>query len=278
MDSPEVIAYIKNIIKNQKRFNYDSLLDISNFADCIDKKGITPLFFYCSKGNDEKALQILNIHNFTTNPIKDYFDEASYNRMPKTCLKMLEKEIEPFKFDKSFVLCLNSKMEDVAIEMLKHFKVTDDITFYKNKKIINPIIYCIRNKLNKLLEKLLPYYSYFDNYNFTGLHIFYYACRYNNEITLKYSLENKKLTNEIFDEKSLSYLFTNRNDNFLSQVLSYMILINPTNKYFVKDFLIKKLKDIEALNFVKCVELLKQISQTISEPRRVFDNNFYLRK
>jgi hypothetical protein len=278
MDSPEVITSIKNIIKNQKRFNYDSLLDISNFTDCIDKKGITPLFFYCKKGNDEKALQILNTNNFIINRDKDYFDEAAYNRMPKTCLKMLEKKIEPFNYAETFTLCMSSKMEDVAIEMLKHFKVTDDVIFYKNDKVINPLIFCIKNKLNKLLEKLLPYYSYFNNYNFTGFHIFYYATRYNCEVTLKYALTNKKLSNEIFDEKSLSYLFTNRNDNFLSQVLSYMIQINPTNKYFVKDYLSKRTRDLEVLHFPKCLELLKENQQTISEPPRIFDKLFYLRK
>jgi hypothetical protein len=278
MDSPEVITYIKNIIKNQKRFNYDSLLDISNFADCIDKKGITPLFYYCTKGNDEKALLILNTPNFITNPVKDYFDEAAYNRMPKTCLKMLEKDIEPFNFGETFVLCLNKKMEEVAIEMLSRFKITDDIPFYKNHKIINPIIYCIRNKLDKLLEKLLPHYLYFDNYNFNGVHIFFYACRYNSEITLKYVLENKKISNEIFDEKSLSYLFTNRNDNFLSQILSYMIQHNPTNKYFVKDYLTKKARDLELLNFTNCLVLLKEIPLTITDTPRVFDKQFYLKK
>ena len=278
MDSPEIIAYIKNIIKHQKRFNYDSILDISHVADCIDKKGFTPLFFYCSKGNDEKALQILNAPNFKINSSKDYFDEASYNRMPNTCIKMLEKGIFPFNFGESFVLCLNPKMEHVAVEMLKHFKITDDILFYKNRKIINPIVYCIRNKLNKLLEKLLPHYLYFNNYNFVGFHIFYYASRYNNEIALKYALENKKINDEIFDEKSLSYLFINRNDNYLSQVLLYMIQINQMNKYFVKDYLTKKTKDLEVLNFTKCLVLLKEIPKTILEPVRIFDKLFYVRK
>ena len=263
MDSPEVIACIKNIIKNQRKFNYDSIPNISNFADITDKKGISPLFYYCKKGKEDKTLELLDSPILKLSKSNDYFDEAAYNRMSKTCLKMLEKKIFPFNFGETFAYCLDSKMEDVAVELLNHFDVVNDIIIIKGNKIINPIIYCIKNKLEKILVHLLQHYSYFDNYNFNGHHIFYYASKYNNEMTVKYAIENKKLGNEVYDEKSLSYLFINRNDNYLYQVLVYIINNNNNDKLFVRDFLNKKIGNGNIFNFNQCNELLNQLNKQL---------------
>ena len=57
----ESIPIIKNIIKNQKKFNYDSLPNISHFVDICDLYQITPLEFYCRKKNKSKIIEILEI-------------------------------------------------------------------------------------------------------------------------------------------------------------------------------------------------------------------------
>lgn len=152
------ISYIKNIIKLQKKFNYDSIPDIYNFADCHDASLITPLAFYCYKQDVKRTLEILENPNCLIFESKHPLIDATYNFMKKTCSLMIQKNIIPKNkelLDRCFNNCLNNEMEEIAILLLPYMNLESLKELYSNGKYINLLEYSKKYHLKKLELKLL---------------------------------------------------------------------------------------------------------------------------
>jgi len=152
------ISYIKNIIKLQKKFNYDSIPDIYNFADCHDAKLITPLAFYCYKQNENRTLEILENPDCLIFESKHPLLDATYNFMKKTCNLMIQKNIIPKNkelLDMCFNNCLSSEMEEIAILLLPYMNLESLKELYSNGKYINPVECSKKYHLKKLYSELL---------------------------------------------------------------------------------------------------------------------------
>jgi hypothetical protein len=94
MDCREIII---KIITNQRKFNYDSLINIEDYVDCWDKTYITPLEFYCKKGNENKVLKILNQPKILIEEFSEYhpFLDCCFNLLIKASEVMIEKNYIP---------------------------------------------------------------------------------------------------------------------------------------------------------------------------------------
>jgi len=153
------ISYIKNIIKLQKKFNYDSIPDIYNFADCHDASLITPLAFYCSKQDVKRTLEILENPNCLFFESKHPLIDATFNFMKRTCSLMIQKNIIPKNkelLDVCFNNCLSIEMEEIAIMLLPYMNLESLKDLYSNGKYINPIEYSKKYHLKKLYSELVP--------------------------------------------------------------------------------------------------------------------------
>lgn len=184
MDSPEVISILKNIIKNQKKFNYDSLPNISYYVDCIDKNNNTPLYFYCKRKDESKCLEILKYPNICIYEKKHPLEEATYKKLKTVSLKMLELNIIPLDettLEETFLNCLHPEMEDVGLALLHKINLSKMVK--NNFKSSNPIYICTKYNLNKIIENLTKIIRIEDIYCFYN-DLLKYAHKYNNTLII----------------------------------------------------------------------------------------------
>lgn len=221
----ESIQIIKNIIKNQKKFNYASLPNISHFVECYDLYDYTPLEFFCSKNNETKVLEILNTSNFLLLDFEDYhpFQDCCKYLMRNACKKMIQLDIIPKYIpiiEKCISYCFHSKMEDIAIVLFDKVDVQTINPIYIKKNRINPLHYAIRNDLKIITKYLFNYFEPFDMNNETNNNMFLICCKYNNKEYINKIIESKKeyvipfLTN-VNNEHSVYWLLYYKNEDIL---------------------------------------------------------------
>ena len=184
----ESIPIIKNIIKNQKKFNYDSLPNISHFVDICDLYQITPLEFYCRKKNKSKIIEILDTKKFLIFEFDDYhpFLTCCEKSMFDICIKMANMNILPKLLDNvldSLPYCLNSNMESIFVNLIENIDMHTINPIYVKQNRINPMHYAIKHNLKLIINKLFDYYDIFDYDEEINLNIFAIAC-INNDLKL----------------------------------------------------------------------------------------------
>ena len=192
MDSQEVISIVKNIIKSQKKFNYDSLPNISYYVNCIDKKNITPLHFYCKKKDEFKCLEILQYPNICIYEKKHPLEESTYRRLKNVSLKMIELNLIPKDasiLEDTFFNCLNLEMEDVGISLLNCLNIKEMLK--QNIKSSNPIYVSIKNNLNNMLVEMIKIIKINDVSSYYN-DLFDYANKHNNVIVITFLQNNLK--------------------------------------------------------------------------------------
>ncbi len=192
MDSPEVISIVKNIIKTQKKFNYDSLPNISYYVDCIDKKNITPLHFYCKKKDEFKCLEILQYPNICIYEKKHPLEEATYRRLKKVSLKMIELNMIPQDesiLEETFLNCLNHEMEDIALALFNHMNIKEMLK--NGLASCNPIYLATKYNLNKVMVEIIKRIKIRD-ISFYYDDLFEYAKKNNNILLISFLQQNIK--------------------------------------------------------------------------------------
>lgn len=190
MDSPEVISIIKNIIKTQKKFNYDSLPNISHYVDCIDKKNITPLHFYCKKKDEFKCLEILQYPNICINEKKHPLEESTYRRLKKVSLKIIELNMIPKDesvLEETFLNCLNHEMEDIALLLINYINIKEMLK--NGLASCNPIYLATKHNLNKVMAEIIKRIKIRD-ISFYHDDLFEYAKKNNNILLITFLQQN----------------------------------------------------------------------------------------
>lgn len=264
-------SLVKNIIKNQKKFNYDSLPNITLFADCFDKKQVSPFEFYSMKGNEEKTLKLLDVSNnkFYTSNEYHPFEDCCYNFLSNTCLKMIEKELvpsNPILLINCFGYCLHSKMEKIA-KFLFNKIVKQHPTEIKKLKIVNngynnvnPLHFSIINNLNEIKILLLDYFDIFNFDENLNIDVFLLACQLNNIELIELILNKYKINPFLIDNTKkygLTYLINNKNEDLIMKLLEYTSL-HYKDKNF-NNYLIKYKDIIVSNNLNKIKEYINKI-------------------
>jgi len=264
--SSESIQLIKNIIKNQKKFNYDSLPNISDFVDCYDLYDYTPLEYYCSKNNETKVLEILNTPNFSILDFEDYhpFQDCCKYLMTDACKKMIELDRIPnYKplIEKCISYCFYSKMEEIAVFLFDKVDVQTINPIYIKRNRINPLHYAIKHNLGIIINYLYNHYKLFDMDNERDNNTFFICCKYNNIEYIIKIIETKKefifpFMNNIYNENCIYWLLYFKNEDILLKL--FEILDKPNKKLFI-DYLSIYISHLNQNKLNKLIELMNKV-------------------
>jgi len=265
--SIESIQLIKNIIKNQKKFNYASLPNIYHFVDCYDLYDYTPLEYFCSRNNETKVLEILNTSNFLIVDFEDYhpFKDCCKYLMINACKKMIQLDIIPKYIpilEKCISYCFHSKMEEIAIFLFDKVNVQTINPIYIKKNRINPMHYAIKNDLKIIIKYLFNYYESFDMDNKKNNNTFLICCKYNNKEYIDKIIETKRefiilFLNNIKNETCLYWLLYFKNEDILLNLFN--TLEQPNKKSFIY-YLYKYVSYLKLNKLNKLIELIHKVN------------------
>ena len=253
------INFIKNIIKNQRNFNYDTIPDITLFADIEDKTNISPLSYYCLKKNKDKIMTILNTPNFS----KKYkgihpFVDICYYKLSEPAEIMLDINYLPKndELSESFCLCLNKKMEHIAIKLLNKINPLNIVTITDGRKYINPLSYSIKNDLENVFETLINNFKILNKPYPKGQTPFSTACKYNRTKYIKYILsldDVEPFSYDYYIQNSIEYLMKHKNEECIIEIINHLKINGNLPEYYQSQ-LYKILKDSnlhQAIAFIK---------------------------
>jgi hypothetical protein len=242
--SNESIQIIKNIIKNQKKFNYDSLPNISYFVDSYDLYGYSALEYYCRKNNENKVLEILNTPNFTILEVEKFhpFLDCCKYKMINACKKMIELNIIPkytHVLKKCISYCFCLKMEEIAILLFDKIDMQIINPIYKKKNRINPLHDAIKNDLRIITNYLFNYYEKFDIDINTNDNLFLFCCKYNKKEYIDKIMEIKKENINLFyknyyNESPIYWLIYYKNEDILLKLYE---IVNENDKKIIIAYL-----------------------------------------
>ena len=265
--SSESIQLIKNIIKNQKKFNYASLPNISHFVECYDLYDYTPLEYFCSKNNETKVLEILNTPNFLALDFEDYhpFQDCCKYLMINACKKMIQLDIVPKSIpiiEKCISYCFHSKMEEIAVFLFDKVAVQTINPIYIKRNRINPLHYAIRNDLKIIIKYLFNYFEQFDMDNETNNNTFLICCKYSNKEYINKIIETKKefiipFLNNINNETCVYWLLFYKNEDFLIKLFD---VLEQSNKKSLINYLKKYLSYLSQNKLNKLIELVNKVN------------------
>jgi hypothetical protein len=261
-------SFIKNIIKNQKKFNYNSLPDVTLFADCLDKNNISAFEFYCKKGNEENTLKLLDVSNNKFYSSKNYhpFKDCCYNFLSATCEKMIEKNILPTNpklLIQCFGYCLHSKMEKIAkcifnIIIKEHPNEMNTLkTVHNGEMFVNPLHYSIEHNLHEIQVVLFDYYDLLNFDEFNNIDIFTIACKLNNTELINLLLHKYKINPFMIDNNNkygLTYLLNHKNEEIILKVLEFISLKCKDRNF--NTYLTKNIEYIKSCNMNKLIDYL----------------------
>lgn len=255
MEETFSIDYIKNIIKLQNKFNYNSIAAITLFADTMDKKGITPLYFFCKERNEKKCLELLDISDCLINEDLHPLEEATYQRLNNISWKLIEKNLIPKNIsvlEQCFYNCMNKKMEVLAINLL-NYSQKNKLIIYSNTQE-NPIFRCIKKDLTNLIPHLLTDYDLIDKI-FNNVNLLDYSTKYNNYMIFKYLSDNNKIIHQRINNKTFYNLLLSNNDMFLSELIMHLINKNSDYSNMIFNFLDKYHYELHSNNMKATLKL-----------------------